>query len=271
MKGSAIREKLHNGERTYGMHIASLMNPVAATMAAAKMEMDFAFICTEHMPIDRTEVSRLCHLYSAHGVSPIVRVPCPDAAAIGMVLDAGAEGIVVPYVETVDEVKMASAAIRYRPLKGKLLKDALTDPSKLPEETHTFLKGFNQNNYLIIGVESVPAMESLEELITCAEVDGVFLGPHDITTSMGIPEDYANPRFLDAVEDVILRCRKHSVGVGLHTQLLSLEDRTLKRFLNAGMNWILNGADITVMLDAMNAQLRTLRAIPSSQQTTCVK
>ena len=88
MTGETLKEKLHNGERVYGTHIASMMNPLAAAIATS-LELDFAFICTEHMPVDRTEVSMMCQFYKAHGISPIVRVTDPNPTAISMATDAG--------------------------------------------------------------------------------------------------------------------------------------------------------------------------------------
>jgi len=262
--GSEIRQRLRQGLRVYGTHVASLMNPVAAKMST-QMELDFAFICTEHMPLDRTEVSMMCQLYAAHGISPIVRVPSPDPTAISMALDGGAEGITVPYVETVEEVRRCAGAIRYRPIKGKLLRDAMDGQTDLSAKTQQFLEQFNRSRYLIIGVESVAAIDNLENLLAAGEVDGVFLGPHDITTSMGIPTEYDNPLFLDLVEDVVRRCRKCNVGVGLHTNLLKLGEDVAQRFLDAGMNWLIHAADITVMHDAMNAQLGRLRQLAGDE------
>jgi len=69
MRGELIREKLHRGERVYGTHVCSLGNPLAAKMAT-QLELDFAFICNEHMPIGRTETSMMCMFYAAHGISP---------------------------------------------------------------------------------------------------------------------------------------------------------------------------------------------------------
>ncbi len=260
MTGETIKHKLHQGERVYGTHIASLMNPLAAAIATG-LELDFAFICTEHMPVDRTEVAMMCQFYKAHGISPIVRVPDPNPTAICMATDGGAEGIVVPYVETLEEVKRIVAAVKHRPIKGKLRDDVLAGRAAYPEKTRAFLETFNTHNYVIIGVESVTAIENLETLIVGTGVDGVFLGPHDITTSMGIPEEYDNPLFIDAIVDVITRCRTNQVGVGLHFKLLHLGDEVLTRMLDAGMNWIINGADVTIMRDAMNEQLGKIRSL----------
>jgi 4-hydroxy-2-oxoheptanedioate aldolase len=263
MTGSKIRERLRDGECVYGTHIVSLMNPVAAAMTAG-LPMDFAFICTEHMPIDRTEVSMMCQYYTARGISPVVRVPSSDVtspASISMMIDGGAQGIVVPYVETVEEVRRAVAATKYRPIKGELMRQVIAGKTRLPDKTVRFLEQFNAENYLIIGIESMAAIDNLELLVSIAGVDGVFLGPHDITVSMGIPEEYENPLFIDTVEDVIKRCRACSVGVGLHTALFRLKDETLRRLIGAGLNWLINGADVTIMRDAMSAQLNRLRQL----------
>lgn len=258
MRGETIRTKLHTGERVYGTHVCSVMNPVAAKIASG-LELDFVFICNEHMPIDRTETSMMCQFYAAHGISPIVRIPSPDAAQAAMVLDGGAQGVLAPYVETVEQVKELVGAAHYRPIKGRQLDDLLEGQRELDHEMQNFLQEFNRDHYVVIGVESMEAVSRLEELISVPGVDAVFLGPHDLTVSMGIPTQYDHPDFVGMVEDVIARCRQHQVGVGLHTHYLTLPDQSLTRFLDAGMNFMLNGADIIVMLTEMNRQLSTLR------------
>ena len=186
MTGFQIKENLREGRCVVGTHILSLMNPTSAALAA-EMAMDFAFICTEHIPLGRTEVGMMCQYYLAKGISPIVRVPSPDPVSIATMLDGGAECIVVPYVETVEEVRRIVGAVKYRPIKGQLLHDWIERGIPLPEATSRYLETFNRNTYVIIGVESVPAIERLDELLAVPGVDAVFLGPHDITTSMGIP------------------------------------------------------------------------------------
>jgi len=90
------------------------MNPTSAALLT-EVAMDYALICTEHIPPGRTEVGMMCQYFSARGISPIVRVPSPDPIAIATMLDGGADGIVVPYVETVEEVKAIVGVVKYRP------------------------------------------------------------------------------------------------------------------------------------------------------------
>lgn len=258
MRGEAVREKLHRGDRVYGTHVCSLTNPVTAKMTAS-LEIDFVFICNEHMPIDRTETAMMCQFYAAHGIAPIVRIPTPDPTQAAMVLDGGAQGVLAPYLETVEQVRDLVGAVHYRPIKGRQLADLLEGRAELNDELREFLPAFNRDHLAIIGVESMAAVERLEELISVPGVDAVFLGPHDLTVSMGIPTQYDHPAFIEMIVDVIRRCRQHNVGVGLHTQYLSLPPDSLRRYFEAGMNYLPNGADITTMVVAMNRQLTELR------------
>ena len=204
MRGEVVRERLHSGERVYGTHVSSLTNPKTAQIQAA-LEYDFVFVCNEHMPIDRTETAMICQFYSAHGISPVVRVPSVDPAAAAMALDGGAQGIVVPYLETVQEAKEMVGAVKYRPIKGQMLRDLLNG-SRVPKpQTIEFLNRFNRDHYLIIGVESVAAYENLDSLLAVDGVDGVFMGPHDLTVSLEVPEQYDHPDFRRLVVDVVRR------------------------------------------------------------------
>ncbi|TMV43518.1 aldolase [Paenibacillus mesophilus] len=253
--GKQIRERLHNGERVYGTHSVSFGNPLSAKWSTG-MEQDFVFICTEHIPIDRTEVAAMCRLYADNGISPMVRIPYPDKYWANMTIEGGAQGIVAPYVETVEQVKDLVGAVKYRPIKGEFLQEMLDGTRQPNAKLSNYLNEFNRDLYLIVGIESVEAIDNLESLISIEGVDGVFLGPHDITCSMGIPEEYDNPEFIDTIVDVIKRCRARGRGVGIHM------DSTLdlcKPFFEAGMNFILNGADETKMIKLIRDEFQLLR------------
>ena len=259
MKGELLSKKLRNGERVYGTHVASLGNPIAASIQSS-INYDFIFICIEHMPIDRTEVSSLCQLYSSMGISPMVRIPSPDPCYAAMALDGGAEGIVVPYLETVEQAKSMIGAVKYRPLKGKKLQDILEDKITLNTETNNFIKDFNKNNYLIIGIESVAGYENLDKLLELEGIDGIFIGPHDLSISMEIPGQYKHPEFIRVLTDIIQRCNKANKGVGIHvSQLIYSDAYIMDTFIDKGMNFILYGADIILLKRDMEENLSQMR------------
>ena len=277
MLGEQIRERLHNGACTYGTHVTLMSNTTAASMLS-DVELDFAFICGEHMPLDRVETAALCQLYAGKGISPIVRISHPSAVEAAKALDAGAQGIVAPYVETVEQVREVVGAVHYRPIKGRLLEEFLSGTREPAAKTRAFLQRFNRHSYAIIGVESVAAYEDLDDLIRVEGVDGVFVGPHDLTVSMEVPEEYDNPSFLRVLEDIIIRGRAAGIGGGLHhfPQGFSLEQ--VRRFMELGMNWILDAADVVWARQAYRERREALdlqaeRAEPSDadgRPQTCV-
>ncbi len=255
MQGDLFRQKLKAGERVYITHIVSPGNPIDLALKMA-LAVDGVFICQEHMPLDRGEVSAMCQVYTLNGVTPMVRIPHPCPRLAAQALDGGAQGIVVPYVETVEEVKSVVGAVKYRPIKGEILQGYLDGTAPPSDKMRAFFDRFNKHHYLIIGIESVPAINRLEELVGIEGVDGVFLGPHDITCSMGIPEEYDNPKFIATVCDVIRRCRKAGVGVGIQVDLAKPQN---KAFLDAGMNLMFHYADVVKMRESMNKEFAALR------------
>ena len=258
MQGHEVRERLHAGRYVFGTHVASLTNPVTAGMQAS-LPYDFLLICNEHMPLDRTETSLMCQLYAARGISPIVRIPAPEPAYAAMALDGGAQGIVAPYVETVEQVRALVGAVRYRPVKGEKLAGYLAGRTTPSAPMQGFFDRFNRETYLIIGIESVAAYRNLDRLLGVPGVDGVFVGPHDMTVSMEIPEEYDHPDFRGLLADVIRRSRAAGLGVGVHVSPPIFSDERVGELLDLGMNWVLYAADVTVMSDAMRKKLALFR------------
>ena len=114
MTSKRLRAALHSGARIYGTLIVADSPRWPAQVA--RIGLDFVFIDTEHIALDRGRLSWMCQTYAALGLVPIVRIPSPDPYAATMALDAGAAGIVAPYVETVAQVKALHGAVKLRPI-----------------------------------------------------------------------------------------------------------------------------------------------------------
>jgi len=262
MQGEDIRKNLHSGDCVYGTHVCGLSNTIAMQIMSSA-PIDFAFICTEHMPMDRKELSILCQMYMNWGISPAVRIPSACLQQVAMALDAGAQGIVVPYVETVEDTLAVASAVYYRPIKGRLLREFASGEREPSHKTKAFLKRFNRHNYTIIGIESVPAYENLDSIIDQPGVDGVFIGYHDLSVSLELPEEWDSNECWKIIEDIVTRCRAAGVGVGLHLHPRLHAIERVKRLLSLGMNWILDGADAVFAMDALEQRRKLL--IGSSQ------
>lgn len=271
-----MRECLHAGRPAYGTHVVGLNDMMCLEMLK-KANIDFAFICMEHMSVDRSTVSVMCHHFAHVDICPIVRVVPPFAVNAARLLDSGAQGIVAPYLETVAEAEALVDAVHLRPLKGKRLGDIRSGRDPLPAKTRAYLEQFNRNNLAIIGIESRAAYENLDALLAVRGVDGVFIGPHDLSVSLDLPEEWAHPEYQRILEDIVVRSRKAGVGVGLHGTSRAFSTEFIQRLIQAGMNWILDSADIILTIEKLMERQRLLGLVrdpvagqPAAEVKTCL-
>ena len=254
MRGRELREALHHGQRVYGTCVTS-PSPRLPPMIA-ELGLDFVFIDTEHVPLGREAVAWMCQAYRALGITPLVRVPNPDPYQACMVLDAGACGVVFPYVESVEEVQALRGAVRFRPLKGRSLQRALSGAEVLNEATFKYLDAFNEDNFMVVNIESVAAIEALDGILAVPGVDALLVGPHDLSINLGVPEQWSCKLFRDAISLIIRKAREKSVGVGIHFSW-GLEPQL--SWAKEGANLILNTADMKSAKDALGSDFTSLR------------
>ncbi len=217
--------------------------------------LDFVFIDTEHIALDRQTLSWMCRTYAALGLPPLVRIPNHDPYTATVVLDDGAAGVIVPYVETAEVARKISGATKLRPLKGERLEEAL---GGLPLEPglSEYISRNSGDNLLVVNIESVPAMKALDEILPVAGLDAVLIGPHDLSTSLGIPEQYDDPRFLKACEQILGQARRAGICAGIH-QWLSPEQQA--RFFGMGANLLIHKADIMFFRSGLRQELAEIR------------
>ncbi len=254
MNGKQLSEALKKGKQVYGTLIVST-SPKSADLVN-KIGLDFVFIDTEHMPIDRNTLSWMCHTYGALNIAPIVRIPSPNPYEACEALDGGAAGIVAPYVETVDQVKALRGAVKLRPLKGKKVQDALDGRKELERDLTSYIETRNEGNVLIINIESKPAVENLDELIKVPQLDGVLIGPHDLSCSLDIAEQYKDSLFDKTVKTIIKKARAAGIGAGIH-YFWDIEHEI--DWLKCGLNMLIHSSDTVLFAKTMKNDMITIK------------
>ena len=173
MAGIDLRKKLEDGGTVYGTMLSLSRNPRWAR-AIGQLQFDYVIIDNEHSAYSRGEVADFIAAINTTGTTSIIRVPIPSSHYVTMALDAGAHGVLAPYCETVEEVKEVIGAAKWRPLKGALV-DRVTETGELPSEaSKAYLQRRNSNTVVMIGIESVPAAENLEEILKVDGIDATF-------------------------------------------------------------------------------------------------
>lgn len=255
MNGKELATALARRQRVYGTAILSDSPQWAAAVGGAGL--DFLFIDTEHIPIDRTTLSWMCRAFEAMDLAPVVRIPAPDPYQACMVLDGGAMGVLAPYIESPEQVEQLRAAVRFRPLKGERVKRALRDPSELEPELAIYLETRNQPRSLLLNIESVPAIEALDEILSVPDIGAIVIGPHDLSCSLGVPEQYDHKRFKDAVATIFGKCADRGVSAGIHVFWGGVEEHV--EWARAGGNVILHGADLILFRGALVEKVTRIR------------
>jgi 4-hydroxy-2-oxoheptanedioate aldolase len=254
MTGREIIARLHAGERVFSSAIVGI-SPQWPELARG-LDLDFVFLDTEHIPLDRQTLSYLCQTYSALGLPPVVRIPCNDPFEACKALDAGAGGIIGPYVESPEQVMGLVGAVKHRPLKGERLREALLDPTQLEPELAEYLQQRNADKILIANIESVPALNNLYSICAVRGLDAVLIGPHDLSCSLGVPEQYEHPKFVEAVRHIFRVARKNGIGAGIH-YWMDLEREIA--WAKEGGNLIMHASDLAAFTRTLKAEIAQLR------------
>ena len=139
-------EKLKNGERVYGSAFTSIAPSWALSLKKAAL--DFVFIDNEHISMNRADLARLCQLFKAYGITPVVRIPSPDAFLASQAIDAGAVGVIAPYLEHVSQIRDLVGAVKFKPLKGEKLQRLLSGEEQLNDSMKAYIDPIQPGQYL---------------------------------------------------------------------------------------------------------------------------
>ena len=147
------------------------------------------------------------------------------------------------------------ATAKWHPLKGEYLRRAVTEGVLPSEATEQYLRNRRRESIVIIGIESEPGQRNLDAILDVGDIDGIFIGPNDMTTSLGIPDENKNEKYLDVVRDIVTRSEARGVPVMVHHQ--TVEDSLAA--IGLGARFVLHSTDGRFMQVAMQEQFRELR------------
>jgi 4-hydroxy-2-oxoheptanedioate aldolase len=249
-----LLQKLKDGEVIYGTCIVSTA-PIWSKSLTQSL-LDYVFLDTEHIPMDRNELTMLCQVYKAIGLSTIVRIPSPDPFLACMAKDAGATGVLAPYIEDVDQIKQMVGACKYRPLKGKRLTRVLDGSETLEPELIDYLRKYNEGSMCLINIESMPAVEHLSALLDVSGLDAVIIGPHDLSINMGLPEQYDHPEYEKVVRKIVHQVREKGIAAGIHFP--EKPERQIK-WIKEGVNIVMHSSDIRLFNQKLNEDITRIK------------
>lgn len=207
------------------------------------------FLDMEHSTQDLHAVAQLVVACNYVGVYPIVRVPSKSPFHLSRALDAGAVAVVVPHVDSVDEARQLVQAAKYAPLgqRGSTNNQPLFDFRHVPFTVQN--ETLNRETMLIPMIETPAAVAVVAEILALDGVDGLLIGSNDLCADLGIPGQYDNPLYQDAVAKVILEAKKAGKPVGIGG--IGGRQDLLEKWFAMGASWSLSGADGSIIQAGM--------------------
>ena len=247
-----LRSRILGGETLFGTFVA-LGSPTAAEICG-RAGFDWVIIDLEHGAAHESDLLTSLYAVGSTPATALVRPRSADRLRVGRVLDLGAHGVMIPRIDLPAEAAEVISFMRYPPdgTRGLALS---TRGAGLGELGHADVQRINQHVVGIIQVESPSAVEHAAEIAAIDGVDVLFVGPADLSHSMGIPGQFDDPRFLAALERVVAAAD----GAGKAAGILLFNMAVLPRHRDLGFRFIGLGSDGAFVADGARAVLASAR------------
>jgi 4-hydroxy-2-oxoheptanedioate aldolase len=249
-----LKKKLQAGEVVIGPFCIIPSMPMVESLGHAGM--DFLIIDTEHGPIGLESAQDMCIAADAAGVAPIIRVGGIDEWMILRALDIGSAGVQVPQINTADDANAVVHAAKYDPAgqRGLSIFTRAGDYFANDGEGHTDRQ--NEETTVVVHIEGQTGLDNLDEIMTVDGIDVLFLGPYDISQSLGIPGQVRDKKVEDALRKAAADARSQGRAVGSYAKDVDMG----KWLLDIGVQYLSINVDATIYMQACRSIVEDLRA-----------
>jgi 4-hydroxy-2-oxoheptanedioate aldolase len=244
IKKNTFKAALNIEERAQIGLWLGLTDPICAEICAGA-GFDWLLIDGEHAPNDVRSILTQLQAVAPYPVHPIVRPVSGDVQLIKQLLDIGAQTLLVPMVESAEQAKLLVSAMRYPPAGIRGVGAALARASQWNRVTN-YLHQANDEMCLLVQVETRAGLENLDAIAAVEGVDGVFIGPSDLSAALGHLGKPGHAEVQHAIEDAIRRIRASGRAAGI----LSTDETTSRHYLSLGCTFVAVGLDGNLLMRA---------------------
>jgi 2-keto-3-deoxy-L-rhamnonate aldolase RhmA len=248
-----VKEKLKNGQASIGGWIQIGHPAVAEIMSQAGF--DWLAIDNEHGIIDLGNGMNIFNGMRGTDVLPMVRVHENNEIIIRQWCDAGARGIIVPMVNTPEQAHAAVAAAKYPPLGKRGFGYCRANNYGRFFDDHA--KCHNEDVLVTVQIEHIEAIRNIDSILAVEGVDAAFIGPYDLSGSMGLTGQIYHPDVIAACNQMLAACKKHGKAAGIH--VVPVDPDRIQKFVSEGFTFIAAGIDTVFLRYASETILKCSR------------
>jgi 2-keto-3-deoxy-L-rhamnonate aldolase RhmA len=254
MRANKTKALLRQGETVIGTWLDELRSPAVAQILAAA-GLDFLVVDMEHGPYNLETVADIVRMARQVDITPIVRIPELSWERVGRVLDAGAQGLMLPRVEQPAQVEAFVSYLRYPPAGQRGMASGLGNTDFRWVATNDYINFINNEILVIIQIETAPAVANLNELVHTPGVDVCFIGPEDLSIALGFAGQQQHPQVTETISRIIETTGRATIWPGIHTSdaaaLLTLREQ--------GVRLITYGSDVEFLYIGAQHGVQVLR------------
>ena len=250
-----LRKHISGGDFAFGTFVVEIRSPAVAQFLT-KAGFHFMLIDNEHGYWDPSDIAHQLDAAKRWQICPMIRVSGPERGEIMRALDAGAEAVMIPMVRSVQDLKLCVDYSKYPPIGQRGIHFARPHSNfTSPADAGSFMRESNEKLLTIVQIETVEAVESLDELAAVPGIDALYVGPGDLSVAMGVPGQADHPKVMSAVEKLVDVCRKNGKLAGCHSTSPSMLGELQKR----GVQFSALGGAVRMLqwgIDEMGSQIR---------------
>ncbi|MDE2181384.1 MAG: 2-keto-3-deoxy-L-rhamnonate aldolase [Alphaproteobacteria bacterium] len=237
---NTFKRSLHEGKIQIGLW-QGLASPVSAEICAG-LGFDWLLFDGEHGPNDVPTMLAQLQAVSHHSVHPVARLPVGDTRLVKQYLDLGFPTLLIPMVDTAEHAADMVRSVRYPPRGKRGVAPYIIRASQW-NSIPGYLDEADAQVCLLVQAETRTAIENLDAIAATDGVDGVFIGPSDLSASMGHRGDSSHPDVQATIADAIARIRRAGKPAGI----LAVEETAARRYLDLGCQFVAVGSDISLL------------------------
>jgi 2-keto-3-deoxy-L-rhamnonate aldolase RhmA len=258
MRNNEVKRALMAGEIKVGTWIHTL-GARQLPQVLATTGFDYVHIDMEHSAFSLETVAEMCQAALSAGLMPIVRPPGKDHHLISRPLDNGAQGVLIPHVDTAEQAEAAVQAVKFPPrgLRGSQPPSFHTSYAKV--DTGEYMEEANRETLVMVQIESRDAIDHLDEILAVAGVDGSTLGRGDLAAEFGV-SNRDHPEILAGLEAMIEACERHGKIPGLMVQ----QTEDARQWIERGIRYVTYASEVLMIRTAGNAALAEIRSAAES-------
>lgn len=252
-----LKDKILRGEKVIGTFFELGSNTAVECLGISGL--DFLIIDTEHGPFETESTMNFIRAAELRDITPFVRIKEISRSSVLRNLDIGAKGLIVPCVDTIEQIENLVEWAKYHPIGRRgffMSRPAGYGYDDFARNVDKYFETCNSETLLIPQCETKECLENIESIVNIKGVDGIFIGPYDLSIGIGKPAQFDDPEFIEAVARVLKACK----DAGKFSFIYTGSNAAAKQYFNDGFDGVAVSMDVSILINAYKALIKEIMA-----------